>query len=43
MNRAERLKSLPGVEVATITSSDLAAGDRLTLEPPSDGEVGWPG
>jgi hypothetical protein len=27
--------SLPGVESATITTSDLAAGDRLTLEPPN--------
>lgn len=26
--------SLPGVETATITADDLAAGDRLTLEPP---------
>lgn len=31
--------SLPGVEVATITALDLAAGDRLTLEPPSGDEV----
>ena len=31
--------SLPGVEVATITSSDLAAGDRLTLEPPDEDEA----
>lgn len=26
--------SLPGVEVAAITSADLAAGDQLALEPP---------
>jgi hypothetical protein len=31
--------SLPGVETATITAFDLAAGDRLTLEPPSGAEV----
>ena len=31
--------SLPGVEVATITASDLAVGDRLTLEPPNGDEV----
>jgi hypothetical protein len=28
--------SLPGVETATITSADLAAGDRLALEPPPE-------
>ncbi len=28
--------SLPGVETATITADDLAAGDRLTLEAPED-------
>ena len=35
--------SLPGVETATITASDLAAGDRLTLVPPDDREpIEWP-
>lgn len=28
--------SLPGVPTATITTDDLAAGDRLTLTPPDD-------
>lgn len=30
--------SLPGVETATITADDLAAGDRLMLAPPADAE-----
>lgn len=30
--------SLPGVATATITADDLAAGDRLTLTPPDDGD-----
>jgi hypothetical protein len=32
--------SLPGVGTATITAADLAAGDRLVLEPPDGVEVG---
>jgi hypothetical protein len=31
--------SLPGVETATITAADLAAGDRLMLEPPDGAAV----
>ena len=31
--------ALPGVATATITAADLAAGDRLTLEPPEGAEV----
>ncbi len=35
--------SLPGVETATITADDLAAGDRLTLERPKGAEIDLPG
>ena len=34
--------SLPGVGTATITTDDLAAGDRLTLDPPGEPDAQAP-